>query len=335
MSDRHHTIHGKALLTQLADGDFHSGTQLAQALGLSRSAVWKQLHSLNQLGLEIRAVSGKGYKLAPAMQLLDIDQLRTHLSAQADRLLEHIELHDSIHSTNSHLLQQAQQGAPRGRVCLAEYQSAGRGRRGKNWQSPFGHNIYLSVLWRYSGSPVQLSGLSLAVGVACVQALQALGVADVTLKWPNDVLWQRRKLAGILVELSGEQDGPCHAVIGIGLNLYVPEHYAQQIDQQWVDLSRILGETCLQQRNRVAALLLNELLPLLADYQHEGLMPYLERWRALDGLHGRAVQLRIGELSRSGIAQGIDDQGLLRILDEHGELRCYASGEVSLSAATP
>lgn len=330
MSEIQRLTASKPLLALLADGEFHSGTQLAQSLGLSRSGIWKQLQNLQALGLEVSAVSGKGYKLNPALQLLDADAIRQQLESSVQSLLSDIHIFDQINSTNSYLLTQAQQAAGSGLVCLAEYQSAGRGRRGRQWVSPFGHNIYLSILWRYAASPSILSGLSLAVGVACAKALQQFGVEDIALKWPNDLYWQQRKLAGILVEVSGESAGPCHAVIGLGLNLYLPSDQAQQIDQAWIDLQHILGLDCLKQRNRLVAELLNQLLPVLAEYENSGLTPFIEQWRAFDCVYNQRVQLEFGQHTVHGRAVGIDAQGLIQIEDDSGQIRSYASGEVSL-----
>jgi len=329
----------KQLLELLADGRFHSGTELASALAISRSAVWKQLQSLAELGLELVAVSGKGYKLQRPLQLLDQASISAHLEEPASAYVSEIEIHDLMPSTNSYLLERAQHNAVAGLVCLAEYQSAGKGRRGRQWVSPFGHNIYLSILWRYQGGPGALTGLSLAVGVAVVRALRALGIQDVALKWPNDILWQQRKLAGILIEVSGDSSGPCHAVIGLGLNLYLPPQQAATIEQSWVDLQQILaasapvGTQIKLERNHLVALLLNQLLPVIAGFETQGISDYLDEWRSYDGMQGKAVTLYIGQQAFHGTVQGIDNQGLLLLEDSDGQIKTLASGEVSFRAA--
>lgn len=323
----------KHLLQLLADGRFHSGTELAQALSVSRTAVWKQLQSLDALGLELVALSGKGYRLQQPLQLLDQQQINAQLTPAVKALLTQLEIHPIIDSTNAYLTNLAQQSAATGQVCLAEYQTAGKGRRGRSWVSPFGHNIYLSLLWRYQNGPGALAGLSLAVGVAVVRALAKAGVEEVGLKWPNDIYWRERKLAGILIEVSGESSGPCHAVIGLGLNLYLPQQQAESIEQAWVDLQQIMGEAIMQQRNGLVASLLNEIVPVVADFESQTLQSVVTEWRHFDYMQGKQATLFIGEQSFSGTVAGIDDQGLLLLQDASGKTRAFASGEVSFRAA--
>jgi BirA family biotin operon repressor/biotin-[acetyl-CoA-carboxylase] ligase len=323
----------KQLLALLADGEFHSGTTLAHLLAVSRSAVWKQLQCLEAWGIEIVAVTGKGYKLQRPMQLLDQAQIESALLPAVAALVQRLEVHDELASTNSYLLDIAQQQPASAWVCLAEYQTAGKGRRGRTWVSPFGHNIYLSLLWRFQDGPAAIAGLSLAIGVAVIRALRQAGITEVGLKWPNDIYWRGRKLAGILIEVSGESSGPCHAVIGLGLNLYLPPVQAEAIEQAWVDLQQILGEQIALQRNRWVALLLNEIVPVVADYQTRKLSDYVNEWRTYDCLAGQAVNIFMGEQVFAGIVRGVDNQGLLLLEDDAGNLRAFASGEVSFRAS--
>ncbi len=229
----------KKILILLADGEFHSGTELADALGISRSAVWKQLNGLAELGLQHSAVSGKGYRLDNSLELLAASKINEAVNDQTAALISSLEIHDQIDSTNRYLVERSQNNALSGAVCFAEYQTAGKGRRGRQWVSPYGCNIYLSILWRFQQGPAAISGLSLAIGVAVIRALKQHQIDDVGLKWPNDIYSQGKKLGGILVEVSGETDGPCAAVIGLGLNLFLPESQAQGITQAWTDLSKI------------------------------------------------------------------------------------------------
>ena len=323
----------KQLLALLADGEFHSGTTLAHLLAVSRSAVWKQLQCLEAWGIEIVAVTGKGYKLQRALQLLDQTQIQSALLPAVAALIQCLEVHDELASTNSYLLDIAQQQPASAWVCLAENQTAGKGRRGRTWVSPFGHNIYLSLLWRFQDGPAAIAGLSLAIGVAVIRALRQAGITEVGLKWPNDIYWRGRKLAGILIEVSGESSGPCHAVIGLGLNLYLPPVQAEAIEQAWVDLQQIVGEQIALQRNRWVALLLNEIVPVVADYQTRKLSDYVNEWRNYDCMSGQAVNIFMGEQVFAGIVRGVDDQGLLLLEDDAGNLRTFASGEVSFRAS--
>jgi BirA family transcriptional regulator, biotin operon repressor / biotin---[acetyl-CoA-carboxylase] ligase len=322
----------KQLLKQLADGKFHSGAALAKIAGLSRGSVWKYLQALSEYGLDFNAVTGKGYRLNHPLQLLDPDALHALLTEEAQQNLR-MEIHDSLDSTNSYLMHRAAQGAPSGLACLSEYQTAGKGRRGRQWASPFGQNIYLSLLCRYQEGPATLGGLSLAVGVAAVRALQDIGVHDIGLKWPNDIYYQRQKLGGILVEVSGDGNGPCHAVIGIGLNLLLTGEQAAGIDQAWTDLRHINGQNAYLLRNRLAAALLNRISAAAMAFHSADCSEVLQQWRQYDCLKGLPVQLTIGEQRLGGVAAGIDEQGLLWLEHADGQRRAYASGEVSVKPA--
>lgn len=322
------------LLSLLADGNFHSGTVLAAHLNISRSAVWKQLDSLSSdYNIEIIAVSGKGYKLNRPLELLSKTQIQSALSQQASELLTHLEIYQQIDSTNRYLSERTQTEEKSGSVCFAEFQTAGKGRRGRQWVSPFGSNIYVSILWRFQNDPASIAGLSLAVGVAVVRALRELGLTDIGLKWPNDIYWQEKKLGGILIEVSGEAGGACSAVIGLGLNLYLPEKETTSITQPWVDLEHILGSKTYS-RNHVASLVLNHLLPVIAAFETDTLNHYLAEWRSYDVMLDKEVSLYIGNQCLNGVVKGINDDGMLLLQNGAGELKTFASGEVSFRAAT-
>lgn len=322
----------KVLLGHLADGRFHSGTELSGLLGVSRAAVWKHVRALEHLGLALSAIPGRGYRLHSAVDLLSAAAIREGLTAEATLLLGELDIHDVLDSTNSHLLRAATAGAVTGTVCLAEYQRAGRGRIGREWFSPFGANIYLSLLWRFE-APTLVSGLSLAVGVAVVRALTHEGLPGIALKWPNDLLWGTAKLGGILLEVVGEAHGQCAVVIGLGLNRHLPESAATVIDQDWTDLSRAAHGQALP-RNVLVASVLNELLPLLRDYPDQGLAPYLPEWRAAHAFAGGAATVHIGEARIEGDIVDVTNEGLLLFRDREGQLRQFASGDVRLRVKT-
>ncbi|MGZ4993040.1 MAG: bifunctional biotin--[acetyl-CoA-carboxylase] ligase/biotin operon repressor BirA [Methylobacter sp.] len=324
----------KKILNLLADGEFHSGTELAESLGISRSAVWKQLNGLVELGLQHSAVSGKGYRLDNALELLDASQINEAVNGQARRLIASFEIHDQIDSTNRYLVERSQNNALSGSVCFAEYQTAGKGRRGRQWVSPYGSNIYLSILWRFQQGPAAISGLSLAVGVAVIRALKQHQINDIGLKWPNDIYSQGKKLGGILVEVSGETDGPCSAVIGLGLNLFLPKTEAGSITQAWTDLTKVTGQNRLF-RNKLAGSLLNHLLPVIAEYEGVGIKAYLDEWRGCDCLTGKSATLFIGQQQFEGMVRGIDDDGMLLIERPDGRVQAFASGEVSFNSSVP
>ena len=202
------TIKGD-LLNILSDGNFHSGESLGAVLGIGRSAVWKRIRALSDRGIEVFAVSGKGYRLASPVELLCKDKILMSMRREARKKISGIEIHQQTTSTNQLLLKNIDAGFSSGYVCLAESQSEGRGRRGRDWYSPYARNLYCSIGWKFPDSPESFPALGLAVGVGMARALCRLGLPGVKLKWPNDVLWERAKLAGILVEMSGESHGPC------------------------------------------------------------------------------------------------------------------------------
>jgi BirA family transcriptional regulator, biotin operon repressor / biotin---[acetyl-CoA-carboxylase] ligase len=324
----------KNLITLLADGEFHSGNTLSEQLGITRTAVWKMLNSLSETGISHTAVNGKGYRLNRPLELLDQQTILSGISQPALSLIADLKIFDQIPSTNTYLMNLASESPSSGLVCIAEQQTAGKGRRGRQWVSPYGSNIYLSIFWRFQASPLILSGLSLAIGVGVIRALKALYPYDFKLKWPNDIYYRDKKLGGILVEVSGESEGPCFAVIGLGLNLYLPETSATDINQPWTDLSRITGQNQLK-RNNLTAALLAQLLPIISGFEQTGLAPFLDEWRSYDCLKNKAATLFLGRHSIQGIVNGIDDQGLILLTRaDDGTTQAYASGEVSFNAAT-
>jgi len=320
----------KKILEILADGEFHSGTEIAEQVGISRSAIWKHIRSLSELGLDYHALSGKGYRLNHALELLDAKKIQEILHPEVEKNISVLEVFDQIDSTNGYLMSEAGRQKNSGAICIAEYQRSGRGRRGREWVSPFGSNIYLSILWHFSGSPAAISALSLVVGVAVIRVLRQIGIHETGLKWPHDIQWQGKKLAGILVEVSGEADGPCCAVIGLGLNVFLPENAAQNIDQEWIDLRQILREKHIS-RNVLTTLLINELIMVISSLENQNFEAYFEEWCRYDCLKNKQAMLYIGRQQFSGKVLGINSQGLLLMEDSNGKTRAFASGEVSFN----
>ena len=321
------------LLRLLVDGRFHSGQELAGQLGISRSAVWKQLKSIGrELDLQIDAVSGRGYRLARPLELLEAADIEAALSEASRRRIARLHIHPSIDSTNTWLMQQAAQAAASGTVCLAEQQSAGKGRHGRHWISPFGRNIYLSLLWRFERAPAELSGMSLAAGIGVLRSVQQLECFEAGLKWPNDILWRGKKLAGLLLEVAGEAAGPSHLVVGVGLNLHLGAA-GKAIDQPWVDLTSIPGVRE-HSRNGLVASLLENLLAVIEQYEREGLAGFLEEWDRYDLLKGTRVMVRNASQTYEGEHLGIDKTGSLR-LRIAGEVKTFWAGEVSLRPLAP
>lgn len=323
------------LLLRLIDGPA-SGDALARACGQTRAAIWKRIAALREAGVAIEARAGRGYRLAQPLDLLDADAIRDGLPAALRAQLASLEVAWAIDSTNSELLRRdtpAQGGAT---VLLAERQTGGRGRRGRAWLSPLAANLTFSLARLFSGGLARLPGLSLVAGVATAEALQSLGFGRVRLKWPNDLVVfdgsSLHKLGGILVEGGGEHAGPARAVIGLGLNVRMPQAAAQAIGQSWTDLHALADDT--PSRNGVAAALLAHWLPALAQFDSDGLAPFLERYAAFDALAGREVALHLDSPRLDGApvaahAIGVAADGALRVRIDGCEQRVHA-GEVSV-----
>lgn len=320
-------LKSKQLLQRLADGQFHSGAAIAVELNLSRSAIWKHIQGLITLGIQVDAVSGKGYRLETPLRLLDAVVIEDQLIPTIPPFV--LEIVEQCESTNNTLMAEVRQGSVAHKVCLAEYQTAGKGRRGRQWVAPFGQNIILSVLWRFESGTSAIAGLSLVIGVAVVRALSNMGITGIGLKWPNDLYWQDRKLGGILIEVIGETNGPCSVVVGLGLNGYLPPKVATDINQVWVDLKQIMGN--FPDRNALTAALLNHMMPVLAEFEHTDLSSYLHEWRQYDCMLGKNVTVLLHNQLIHGTVQGIDNDGLLLLQDAQGKTQAFASGEISFN----
>ena len=314
-------------LALLADGDTHSGTHLASALGLSRNAVWKRIHAMTWRGLDIRAVSGAGYRLDAPLELLSKAALLDALPADSLARNAELVILDEVDSTNDYLLRTPASMDTEARICLAEYQTGGRGRQGRTWHSPFGRNIYLSLSRGVALGPDAMSGIGLAAATAVLGALETCGLRDAGLKWPNDILHQGRKLAGLLIELHGEHHGNSRLVIGVGINVAMTADATRHIDQAWTDLRSILGH--MPARNHLAGNMIHELTLMIDTFTRDGLAPFLDRWAAYDLTKDRTVRVDSSWRPLSGIARGIDGHGALLVETEEG-VQHILSGDVHL-----
>jgi len=315
-----------AILRRLGDGDFHSGEKIAQHFGISRASVWQALKPFSDLGVKIFRVPGRGYRLSEPVEWLDSRLIHDELKAKS--VLFNLEILDQADSTNRVLLQKSTLGAERGSCVIAELQTAGRGRRGRNWHAGLGGGLTFSVLWRFEQGASFLSGLSLAVGVALIRALRVVGLRDAMLKWPNDVLYQNRKLAGILIEMQGDVAGPCAVVIGIGLNLKLEQAVLEQIDQPAVDLYSAIQP--MPQRNQVLAIILSNLADVLVEFELAGFSKLRHEWKNYHVHQEKPVQLLLpGGATVEGSVLDVAEDGALLLETENGLSR-YTSGEVSL-----
>lgn len=314
------------LLEILADGEFHSGEELGGALNISRAAIWKQLQKIeNSLSLKFESVKGKGYRLPDGLELLNVERIT---DAIPKSLLYTLQITQQVDSTNRLAAELASQGSARTCIVLAEQQLAGRGRRGRKWISPFARNIYCSLVWEFNSGVAALEGLSLAVGVSVVRALHAIGINDAALKWPNDVLHNQRKLAGVLLEITGDISDRCQVVIGIGINVEMSRVMdVAVIDQPWTDAATAAGKYV--SRNELAANLITQTVQLLNEFETSGFSKFHDEWAALDYTFGKPVTVHIGEQIVLGVAKGVDTTGALIVDTELGR-QLFHGGEVSL-----
>jgi len=319
-----------ALIARLADGEVHSGAALGRELGASRGRLGRAVQRLKALGVEIGSLRGRGYRLSGPVELLDAARIREALGREHRVSVRRLEVLLEVDSTNSRLLAAPPPPAGLADVCLCEIQSAGRGRRGRLWMSPFGASIAMSLAWTFQEGARVKPALSLAVGVAISRALDRTGARGVRLKWPNDVWLADRKVGGVLVELKAEAGGAAQAVIGIGLNLRLSAEARRMIEAGGARVAA-LQDACpaLLSRNTLAAALLEELLSMLAGFEAEGFAPFRAEWLALDALGGRAARVLGAEGGIAGIARGVDVDGAL-LLEDDGRLHRFVSGEVSL-----
>ncbi|WJM85455.1 bifunctional biotin--[acetyl-CoA-carboxylase] ligase/biotin operon repressor BirA [Dickeya chrysanthemi] len=307
------------LISILSSGEFYSGEYLGELMGMSRAAINKHVQTIKEWGLDVYTVTGKGYALSSPIQLLDADKIRSEIPDGNIAVLPVID------STNQYLLDRLD-SISSGDACIAEYQQAGRGRRGRQWFSPFGSNLYLSLYWRLEQGPAAAVGVSLVIGIIMAEVLHQLGAEGVRVKWPNDLYLNDKKLAGILVELNGRTGDAAHLVIGAGINLRMNSSGSNVINQEWINLQDAGIDI---DRNMLAVKLITELRTALTVYEQQGLTPFISRWSTLDNFYNREVKLIVGNREIIGVDKGIDRQGAL-LLEKDGEVQPYIGGEISL-----
>ncbi len=314
------------LVDALADGEWHSGEDLAALAGITRAALSKRMEKLRDWQLDIETRTGLGYKLVAPLQRLDAAALQSAVPNVQVRVAAVTD------STNAQLLASNSEADPQ--ALFAEFQTAGRGRRGREWVSPFGANLYLSLAWSFPQWPRQLTALPLAVGVACARALREVGLDAVQLKWPNDLHVDGRKLGGILIEHRAEAGGPCRVIIGIGINVAMTGAQAQTVTQPWIGLHEALaahGKPLVARRDFAAALL-KQLSQAVKTFEQSGFDAFAADWSALDLTRDREVTVQGQHGAYNAIARGVDEQGAL-VVEALGQLQTIHSGEVSLRLA--
>jgi len=316
------------LIRALANGEFISGQQFGKEIGVSRAAISNQVKTLTDMGLDIFRVTGKGYKLAQPIDLLSLSLIENYLT-QLSSNRPFIEVHSIIDSTNSYLLRKIP-NINKAQTCIAEYQQAGRGRRGRKWQSPFGSHLYLSMYWPLEQGMSEAMGLSLVIGLAISDAIQSFVPNKVELKWPNDVYVSGKKIAGILVELEGQAQGLSHCVVGVGLNVQMPKSTSTEIDQPWTDLKSHYSASI--DRNKLVAEVIHCIYQRLEQHQALGFASMLEQWHQQDLFLNKAVKIITGNRETLGTYRGVNEQGAM-LLEVNGKVSPVYGGEVSLRSA--
>ncbi len=312
------------VLQLLADGQFHSGEALAQRFKVTRATIWNAIQHAESLGVEIFSVRGRGYKLQQAIELLDKNLVLDAIGEQ--RAWFNLQILDEVASTNTYLMQQ--KGIAHATCVAAHVQTHGKGRRGRTWVSQLGASLTFSLLWRFQCGAAALSGLSLAVGVALMRALNSIGVNDAQLKWPNDVLVEGKKLAGILIELQGDLEGPSAAVIGVGINLNLPKNVLESIDQPAIDLVNANRKPINQ--NELLGMLLKHLAEVLSGFEQHGFIGLRDEWLSYHAYQNKSVRMLLPNgMDVHGVVQSVADDGILLVETALG-LQRFSAGEISL-----
>lgn len=310
------------LVKILSDGQYHDGTGIGRVLNMTRSAVWKLIKKLQAYGLNIDSIKGKGYSLQEPLILLEVETIKRHLKDKVD-----IYLFESVDSTNDYLKNGHHQNLVK--ICLAEQQTAGKGRLNRYWYSPFAKNIYLSCVFHFAKDVSSLAGLSLVTSLAILKTIQAEGIKEgLFVKWPNDVFYKNKKLAGSLIEIQAESHGHSVAIIGIGVNVNMLNIPEKNISQDWTSLQKILGQYI--DRNELCARLINHLFFYLREFDQHGFSPFMDDWMKVDCLANKTITLKTINTKIKGKVTGIDPQGHLLLRLTNGQLKSFSSGDTSI-----
>jgi BirA family transcriptional regulator, biotin operon repressor / biotin---[acetyl-CoA-carboxylase] ligase len=312
------------ILRHLADGKFHSGEALAIKFNVSRATIWSAIKHAQKLGIEIFSVRGRGYKIPQKIEFYKEDEILKAIGQHSAWFK--LEILDEVSSTNTYLMQQASQGAAHVTCVVAHVQTKGRGRRGRTWISALGSSMTFSLLWRFNCGAAALSGLSLAIGVAMIRAFVDLGIHQPQLKWPNDVLLENRKLAGILIDLNGDMDGPSAAVIGVGVNLNLQQNVLKNIDQPAIGLASVVKID----QNLLLGVLLKHMSEVLSNFEEHGFLSVRDEWLSYHAYHEKQVRMLLHDGRMvEGVVTGVAEDGILLVETALG-LQRFSSGEISL-----
>ena len=318
------------VLNILSDGKFHSGEAIAKHFKVSRVSIWQAIAEAEKLGVEIFSVRGKGYSLSHPVQFIDEVKVKKAIGEMASWF--NIKVFDVLDSTNNFLMQEAPKGYPHASCVVANIQTSGKGRRGRQWQSSLGENLTFSFLWRFTKGAAALSGLSLAVGTSLIRSLKKINVNQALLKWPNDILVKDdegyKKLAGILIELQGDMDGQCAAIIGIGINLKLSKNQLAKIDQPAIGINQCIDNEV--DTNEFLGIIIKDLTDVLAKFESNNFEYFKDEWQSYDAFQDQFISISLGDGGIiSGKEHGVNDMGALEVITEDG-IKTFSSGEVSI-----
>lgn len=319
------TMSEQILLSLLSDGQFHSGEELGDRLSISRAAVWKQLQKIQQLGVDLESVKGRGYRIPGGMDLLKPIELKDAFELMPIPIAG-LSILSTTDSTNKQVVKYLNSGGEGPFLCSCEQQTDGRGRRGRVWHSPYGENLYFSLSWKFQSGASVLEGLSLAVGVVIAETLRSMGASQCSLKWPNDIVYEGKKLGGILIELTGDIEGPCQVIIGVGINVSMRARSAD-IDQPWTDLSKVMPTE--PNRTNLLIDLVKALLQMLQDYEQNSFAKYRAKFETLNSHQNKKVCLLLGDKKIFGTVLGVEASGALVVETANGR-EVFNGGEISL-----
>jgi BirA family biotin operon repressor/biotin-[acetyl-CoA-carboxylase] ligase len=308
----------------LSEGEFHDGTAIGEALGITRAAVWKMIKKLEAYGISIESVKGKGYALQEKLTLLDIKKIKSLLRYKKLP----IEVFEEIGSTSDYLKSFISENHVR--VCVSECQRSGRGRFNRQWHSPFGQNLYLSLLYPFEQDLSEIRGLSIAIGILIAEAIEKSFQLPETLalKWPNDIFCKGAKLAGSLIEIQAESNGSCCMILGVGINVNMLMDSEKQIADKWTSIKKI--NQLDNDRNVLCANLINHLLDNLQRYNTSKFSEYLEKWHERDFLLNKIIKLKAPAKTAQGKMLGLDEFGNLQLKLRNGELQVFSAGDTTL-----
>jgi BirA family biotin operon repressor/biotin-[acetyl-CoA-carboxylase] ligase len=311
------------LITILNDGEYHDGTTIGDALHITRSAVWKAIKKLEGYKIKIHSVKGKGYILSEPLILLNQKIIKKGITHKNINL----QLFETIPSTNDYL--KSIGNSNKISICIAEQQTQGKGRLHRNWHSPFAQNIYLSCSYPFQKDLSELPGLSLVVSLAIAKILKTVGLSThLNVKWPNDILYDHKKLSGNLIEILAESNGISLATIGIGINVNMLTDGHHDISQPWTSLSKITNHY--MDRNVLCISLINQLIDHLQLFDSNGLSSFIAEWNQMDYLKKKNIALKNGNKIIHGKAMGIDEQGHLILELKNGSTQAFSSGDTSV-----